>query len=206
MNEQLIATGITALAEVDNDIARAVGQLGIPAPRNRPVGFAAFLSAIVSQQISIHSAQAIMGRVVTLLPELSAQALLAQDEHSLRSAGLSSRKIEYAKGLADAVVTGRFDIDSLAMMNDAQAIRAITALRGLGRWSAEIYLLFSLKRQDIFPADDLALLEALKRLKRLATRPTPTQARELTAHWAPWRSIGSLLLWDYYREATIRTT
>ncbi len=204
MNEKIIATGIAALADVDNDIAHAVNQLGIPLPRIRPTGFEAFLSTIVSQQISIKAAQAIMGRVITLLPEVSAQALISQDDLSLRTAGLSLRKIDYAKGLAEAVITGRFDIDSLALMSDAQVIKSITSLRGFGRWSAEIYLLLCLKRQDIFPADDLALLEALKRLKNLPTRPSPKQARDLTVHWAPWRSVGSLLLWDYYREATAR--
>ncbi|MEH6824630.1 MAG: DNA-3-methyladenine glycosylase 2 family protein [Motiliproteus sp.] len=202
MNEQIIATGIAALADVDNDIAQAVDQLGIPSPRIRPAGFEAFLSAIISQQISTTAARAIMGRVITLMPVISAQALLSQNDLALRTAGLSFRKIEYAKGLADAVITGRFDIDSLGAMSDTEAIKAITSLRGFGRWSADIYLLLSLKRQDIFPADDLALLEALKRLKRLPTRPTPKQARELISHWAPWRSVGSLLLWDYYRKAT----
>jgi DNA-3-methyladenine glycosylase II len=203
MNQQIIATGIAALADVDNDIAQAVNQLGIPSPRNRPAGFEAFLSAIVSQQISTNAARAIMGRIMALLPEISAQALLSQDDLALRTAGLSYRKIEYAKGLAEAVETGRFDIDSLRAMSNAEAITAITSLRGFGRWSADIYLLLSLKRQDIFPADDLALLEALKRLKKLPTRPSSKQARELIAHWAPWRSVGSLLLWDYYRETTM---
>ncbi|MEH6473560.1 MAG: hypothetical protein V7752_20240 [Halopseudomonas sp.] len=205
MTQQIIATGIAALADVDNDIAQAVDQLGIPSPRIRPAEFEAFLLAIVSQQISTPAARAIMGRVMTLLPEISAQALLSQDDFSLRNAGLSLRKIEYAKGLAAAVVTGRFDIDSLAAMDDAEAIKVITSLRGFGRWSAEIYLLLSLKRPDIFPADDLALLDALKRLKKLPARPSPKQARDLIAHWAPWRSVGSLLLWDYYRETTMKT-
>jgi DNA-3-methyladenine glycosylase II len=86
-------------------------------------------------------------------------------------------------------------------MDDATAIQAITALRGFGRWSAEIYLMFSLKRADIFPADDLALRVALGRLKGLEQRPTPGQARALVEHWAPWRSVGALFLWHYYRGA-----
>jgi len=86
-------------------------------------------------------------------------------------------------------------------MTDTEAINAITALRGFGHWSAEIYLMFSLKRQDVFPADDLALQVALGRLKSLSEKPTPKQARDLVAHWTPWRSVGSLFLWHYYQGA-----
>ncbi|MES9856248.1 MAG: hypothetical protein ABW166_06565 [Sedimenticola sp.] len=115
--------------------------------------------------------------------------------------GLSYRKIEYTKSLAEAVHAGRFNIDGLELMTDEEAIAEITTLRGFGRWSAEIYLMFSLNRQDVFPADDLALQVALGRLKKLPGKPTPKQARDLIAHWTPWRSVGSLFLWHYYRGA-----
>lgn len=192
---------MNALARVDPDIARAFGELGAPPPRHRPQGFETFLSTIISQQISTEVARVIMGRVTKLLPDKSAKTLLSVDDQDLRDAGLSYRKIEYAKGLAEAVHTGHFDIDGLESMSDEEAINEITALRGFGRWSAEIYLMFSLKRQDVFPADDLALQVALGRLKKLSEKPTPKQARDLVAHWTPWRSVGSLFLWHYYRGA-----
>lgn len=201
MDESVIHQGMQALAGQDPDVAHALSQLGPPPPRIRPAGFETFLATIISQQISTEAARAIMGRVVALLPERSAAALLAVDDEALRGAGLSYRKVEYAKGLALAVTESRFDIEGLETMADAEAIAAITALRGFGRWSAEIYLMFSLGRQDIFPADDLALQVALGRLRKLDKKPTPKQARELVAHWAPWRSVGSLFLWHYYRGA-----
>jgi DNA-3-methyladenine glycosylase II len=201
MDEHIIHQGIQALADLDPDVAGALGQLGPPPPRIRPAGFETFLSTIVSQQISTEAARAIMARVAALLPERSAAALLDVDDEALRGAGLSYRKVEYAKGLARAVTESRFDIEGLEAMADDNAIAAITALRGFGRWSAEIYLMFSLGRRDIFPADDLALQVALGRLKGLDGKPTPKQARELVAHWAPWRSVGSLFLWHYYRGA-----
>ncbi len=201
MNKQTIASGMSALAGVDEDVARALDAIGPPPPRLRPQGFETFLSTIVSQQISKAAAAVIMGRVVKLLPAVSPQALLSVEDQLLRTAGLSLRKVEYAKGLAEAVVSGRFDIDGLAAMSDAEAIAAITALRGFGRWSAEIYLMFSLQRQDIFPADDLALQVALGRLKQLPNKPTAKAARDLIEHWSPWRSVGSLFLWHYYRGA-----
>ena len=201
MDEDFINDGMKALSLIDEDIALAFDMLGAPAPRIRPAGFETFLSTIVSQQISTEAARAILGRVKGVLPDESPQALLMVDDQCLRDAGLSFRKIEYAKGLAQAVCDGRFDIDGLAKMTDEEAITEITALRGFGRWSAEIYLMFSLNRQDIFPADDLALQVALGRLKKLSSKPTPKQARALIAHWAPLRSVGSLFLWHYYRGA-----
>ncbi len=107
----------------------------------------------------------------------------------------------HTEKLAQAMAEGSFDPSQLETMDDPMAIKAITSLRGFGPWSAEIYLMFSLQRSDIFPADDLALQVALQRLKGLAQRPTPKQAHALIEHWSPWRSAGSLFLWHYYRGA-----
>ncbi|MGO2243056.1 MAG: DNA-3-methyladenine glycosylase family protein [Halomonas sp.] len=199
MTLDTIEHAMSALAEVDPDIARAYPLVGAPSPRQRDQGFATFFSTIVSQQLSTEAARAIMGRVSTLLPELHAKAIMEVEGQALRDAGLSWRKIEYAKGLAEAELTGTFSADGLEKLSDDDAIAAITELRGFGRWSAEIYLMFSLNRPDIFPADDLALRVALGRLKGMDDKPTPKQARQMIEHWAPWRSVGSLFLWHYYR-------
>jgi DNA-3-methyladenine glycosylase II len=201
MNQQVIAAGMASLAGVDKDVARGLQQVGVPEPRIRPQGFEALLSIIVSQQVSTEAARAIMGRVENLLPGSDAQTLLSVSDLALREAGMSFRKIEYAKGLAEAIDSGRFDVEGLESLDDSEAIAAISSLRGFGRWSAEIYLMFSLNRPDIFPADDLALLIALARLKGLSEKPKPKVAREMIEHWSPWRSVGSLFLWRYYRGA-----
>ncbi len=201
MDTHLINKGMNALALIDHDIADAFEEFGPPPPRYGTKGFETFLSTIVSQQISTEVAQVIMGRVTNLLSDITAKSFLLIADEELRGAGLSYRKIDYAKNLAEAVYKGLFDIDSLESMTDEDAINAITALRGFGCWSAEIYLMFSLNRQDIFPADDLALRVALGRLKNVSNKLTSKQARNLVAHWAPWRSVGSLFLWHYYRGA-----
>ena len=201
MNEQRIRQGLDALASIDDDVAQALALVGTPPPRIRPAGFETLLHTIVSQQISVEAARAIMGRVGEAMGELTPAALLALNSEQLRAAGLSARKVEYAQGLAEAIHSGSLEIGSLETMDDNAAIDAITQLRGFGRWSAEIYLMFSLGRSDIFPADDLALQVALGKLKGLDRKPTPKQCRELVAHWSPWRSVGSLLLWHYYRGA-----
>ena len=199
MNRAALRRAMKKLALADEDIARALESVGPPEPRVRPAGFPTLLSTIVGQQISTEAARTILGRVEALLADSSPEALLRLRNATLRKAGMSMRKVEYAKGLAKAIVKGEFDVDGLADLDDEDAIEAITALRGFGRWSAEIYLMFSLQRPDIFPADDLALRVALGRLKGMENKPTPKQARQMVEHWAPWRSVGSLFLWHYYR-------
>lgn len=201
MDQKQVINNIDNIACIDADVASAVVSLGYPQPRIRPQGFETFFSTIVGQQISTEAAAAIMQRVRDLLPRLDASSLLNLPEGALREAGLSTRKVEYAQGLANAILDGDFVPEDLQAMENKEAIRAITALRGLGVWSAEIYLMFSLQRDDIFPADDLALQVALQRLKGLTKRPTQREARTLIEHWSPWRSAGSLFLWHYYRGA-----
>jgi DNA-3-methyladenine glycosylase II len=172
-----------------------------PAPRVRVQGLETLLSIIIGQQISTHAANAIMQRVRDLLPDISATCLLELPDTALREAGISARKVEYAQGLARAIVDGDFRPEELSKMDDDRVLTAISRLRGFGTWSAQIYLMFSLQREDIFPQDDLALQVALQRLKGLEQRPTPKQALQLIQHWSPWRSAGSLFLWHYYRGA-----
>ena len=201
MDRDALYQAIDILGDNDSDVKAAMVQVGYPEPRIRPQGFETFLSTIISQQISTEAARTILSRVHALLAEKNAKALLAVPVEKLREAGMSQRKVEYALGLASAIVEGRFNVEALAEMDDESAIQAIIALRGFGRWSAEIYLMFSLGRQNIFPADDLALQVALGKLKGLTEKPTPKQARTIVDHWQPHRSAGAIFLWHYYRGA-----
>ncbi len=198
MDQQHIEYALNYLSELDEDIAKSVAIIGLPSPRIRPAGFETFLNTIVSQQISTKAADTIWNRVCQLMPMITADSLLQLPGEKLREAGLSQRKVEYAQGLAKAIVHGDFIPEALADMSDHDAINSITQIRGFGRWSAEIYLMFSLQRQDIFPADDLILLTSLQRLKKLQHRPTPKIARDLIEHWSPWRSAASLFLWHFH--------
>lgn len=201
MNGAHIKRAMRELCALDADIARAFRKIGPPRARLRPQGFETFLQTIVSQQVSTAAASSIYARVEQALDyDISAVSLLACGEKCLRAAGMSQRKCEYATGLARAIVDGDFRIEGLAEMELQDAIDTITRLRGFGRWSAEIYCMFSLRHRDVFPADDLALLNALVGLKHLKSRPSATKARELTAHWAPFRSSGALFLWHFYHH------
>ena len=201
MNQKQVDSDLDCIAGIDAELKSALQAIGYPKPRIRSQGFETLLSVIVGQQIPTAAAAAVMGRVRELLPRMEASELQKLPTESLRKAGLSGRKVEYAFGLADAIVDGSLDTLALESLDNEDAIRTITTLRGFGDWSAEIYLMFSLQRRDIFPANDLALQIALQRLKGLDQRPSEKQARLLIEHWSPWRSSGSLFLWHYYRGA-----
>ncbi len=201
LNQQKIIEDLSCIAKIDDDVKNALPAYGYPVPRIRPAGFETFLSTIVGQQISTEAAKAIMQRLYVLLPDMLADSLMRLSFNELRTAGLSNRKVEYAQGLAIAIVDGSLDVDALENMDDQAAIKSITSLRGFGVWSAEIYLMFSLQRTDVFPANDLALQVALQKLKGLDQRPDEKRSREIIEHWSPWRSAGSLFLWHYYRGA-----
>ncbi len=201
MNQAKIIRHLDALARSDPDLRIGLKLVNYPAPRIRKQGFETFFNTIVSQQISTDAAAAIMRRVNELLPVLDAEDVLRLPAGALRTAGLSERKVEYAQGLARAIVENRFNVSRLPELDDQAAIEAITALKGFGVWSAEIYLMFSLQRSDIFPAGDLALRVALQKLKGIDDRLNEKQARYVVESWAPYRSAGSLFLWHYYRGA-----
>lgn len=198
MNSRHIKKALNAIAEKDKHVAGMLEKVGYPKPRVSPAGFETFLTTIISQQISSKAAASIKQRVFDSLEELSPECLLYLDPQALRAAGMSQRKVEYARGLAEAIVSGEFDPDALETLDDASAIEHIVQLRGFGVWSAEIYLMFSLRRQDIFPADDLIIRQSLEKLKRKRASLTAKKAREVVKHWGPYRSAGSLFLWHMH--------
>ena len=201
MDRDTLKRGLDAVAEQDPQVAAGLALVGYPEPRLSDHGFATLLNIIISQQISKEAAASIRGRVEALYPSGTAADFLTLSEEELRGAGFSRPKVAYARGLAEAIEDGRLDIAVLADMTDDEAVAAITALKGFGRWSAEIYCMFALRREDLFPGEDIALQEAMRRLKGLEARPTAKQARALAEAWSPWRSPMSVFLWHYYRGA-----
>jgi DNA-3-methyladenine glycosylase II len=199
-----LAAAIDRLAGVDPDIAAALERIGYPLPRLREPGFATLLRIMVAQQVSTRAAAAIWDRLeLACAPAVSAERFLGLEDTALRAIGLSRRKMEYGRGLAEAVAGRVLDLDALADQAEEAAIAAISALRGFGRWSAEIYLLFALGRTDSFPGDDLAVQIGMQRLKGLPARPDRRQMDALAEPWRPYRGCGALFLWHYYGAATL---
>ena len=194
-----VEEGAAHLAAVCPQMARAHAMTAPLPLRRRPDGFAQLLNAIVSQQVSVASAQAIWGRVEAAgLAEPAAVA--AASDAELRAPGLSRQKIRYARALAEAGI----DYAALRRAPDAQVIATLTQVPGIGRWTAEIYAMFSLGRADVFAPGDLALQEAARLLYDLPERPRERALRDMAQPWAPWRSVAARILWAYYRVAKER--
>ncbi len=196
--------GLNRLIVLDPDFASIEAAAG-PLPwRRRAAGFPGLLQAIVGQMISSQAAGAIWQRLSALPGSLDPAGLLRLPEAELRAAGLSRPKVLHARALAEAFANGRLSAAGIAAMDDAAAIAAITSVRGMGPWSAEIYLLFALGREDIFPAGDIAVAGACGALKGLPTRPDAVALRLLAEPWRPWRSLAARLLWHHWRHITGR--
>jgi DNA-3-methyladenine glycosylase II len=196
--------GLNRLAKLDADFARIEREAG-PLPwRTREAGFAGLLGAIVGQQISNQAAAAIWRRLAALPGCLTPSSFQALSDEDLRGAGLSRPKIVHARAVAAAFSSGVLAEAALAALDDDAAVAVISSVRGLGVWSAEIYLLFALQRPDVFPAGDLALQAALADLKGLAARPSAKAIRQIAVAWAPYRALAARLLWHWWRHRTGR--
>jgi DNA-3-methyladenine glycosylase II len=160
--------------------------------------FHALVRAVISQQLSTKAADTIEARVITLLgglENLSPETLLAADQPALRAAGLSWPKISYLRDLAEHVVDGRLDLHGLKHKSDDAIIAEITAVKGFGRWSAEMFLIFCLHRPDVFPVGDLGIVKGVQRLTGMKKRPKPRTMTRAADAWKPYRSIASWYLW-----------
>jgi len=189
-----VAEGAAWLSRAEPRFADALAVCGPLPLRRQADGFGALLSAIVGQQVSVASANAIWARLVAEgLTDMAAMAE-ASDE-ALRAAGLSRQKARYGRALAQAGI----DFNALRDEPDEAVIRNLVSVPGIGLWTAEIYAMFALGRADVFAAGDLALQEATKGLFGLDTRPGDTDLRRMAEAWSPWRSVAARILWAYYR-------
>ncbi len=186
--------------------AEVLRRLGEPPSRKRPGGFETVLKIIVQQQVSIASANAIWGRLRRGLGTVNPGAVLALDDDALRAFGLSRQKAAYARSLAEAVASGSLNFRKLRAMDDEDVIENLIQIKGIGRWTAEIYLLAVMQRPDIWPAADVALMEAARDLLDLAERPTLKEMLPLAEPWRPYRTYAARTLWLHYRHIAKRDT
>jgi DNA-3-methyladenine glycosylase II len=189
---------INTLARCDPAMARALEAIGMPGPRISERGYATLLRTIVGQQLSVSSAGATWARLATALGTVDdPSAMLAASDEALRAAGLSRQKAGYARALAGRILTGELDLQRLPA-DDEAAIAALTSVKGIGRWSAEIYLLFAEGRNDIWPAGDLAVQIAIGQIIGLPDRPSEKALRLLAETWRPHRGAAAIFAWHHY--------
>ena len=181
----------------------ALDMCGPPEPRTRAPGYATLLRTIVDQQVSVQSGAAIWRRLEEGIEDITPEGVTRAGTDKLRSCGLSRPKARYAQGLADAIIDGSLDLDSLDTLNDEDVMIALTSVTGIGRWTAEIYLMFALGRDDVWPGGDVALAASAGRLMDLDKRPTISELDEIAERWRPWRTTAALVLWHYYKRAPL---
>jgi len=189
--------GLAALAG-DAVFDAIVARAGTPRFRARRNGFPTLLHIILEQQVSIDAAAAMHRRLAGLCVPLAPEPFLRLDDPTLRQCGFSRQKMGYARGLAAAVSDGSLDFARLGLADDEAALASLVALKGIGRWSAEIYLIFALGRGDIWPAGDLGLQLGVKESLGLEERPSEPALRQLGDRWRPWRAVAACLFWQFY--------
>lgn len=192
-----LKASLDALGEIEPAFAAARAEIGDPAPRIRERGYETMLRAIVGQQVSIKAAASILIKVEAATGGIADPArVAATSDEDLRAAGLSRQKISYVKSLAEEVLSGRLDFENLPA-DDEDAIAAMTRVKGIGRWSAEVYLLFAEGRTDVWPAGDLAVQIEVGRILGLEGRPTEKRIRELAESWRPHRGAAAIFAWHH---------
>ncbi|MFC3440669.1 DNA-3-methyladenine glycosylase family protein [Sphingobium rhizovicinum] len=200
--EQL-QTGLDAIAALEPGFAAAIGRVGYPAPRVRPPGYETLLRTIVGQQVSVAAAAAVWSKLEAELGEgCTPTALLARDFDTLRACGLSRQKQGYARSLAELVMSGALDLRALPA-DDEEAIAQLVQIKGIGRWSAEIYLLFAEGRPDIWPAGDLAVQIEIGRILGMPERPSEKLTRAVADAWRPYRGAAAIMAWHHYNTEVL---
>ncbi len=203
LSANAIQAGLDAIAANEPGIARAITIAGYPEARIRERGYATLLRTIVGQQVSVAAAASMWRKLEAHLgPEVSATLLLESHFDELRACGLSRQKQGYARSLCEMVVSGELTFDALPA-DDEEAIALLTQIKGIGRWSAEIYLLFAEGRPDIWPAGDLAVQAGLHKILGLDERPSEKRTRELAESWRPHRGAAAIFTWHVYNNAAL---
>ena len=203
LSAEQISDSLNTLAEIEPAFAKAIAAVGYPEPRIRARGYQTLLRTIVGQQVSVAAANSIWTKMETMVGAgLAPDAVAVAPDELLRQAGLSRQKASYAKSLAEHVASGGIDFEQLPA-DDEEAIAQMTAIKGIGRWSAEIYLLFAEGRGDIWPAGDLAVQIEVGKLMGLPERPSERETRRLAEPWSPHRGAAAIFAWHHYKTPVL---
>ena len=198
LTEARLHRAVEELASGDVDLAAVHAALGPPPLWDRPQGFATLVYIILEQQVSLASARAAYLRLEQAIHPITPERFLALDDAQLKAIGFSRQKTAYGRILAEAVAGGALDLDALGEMPDDEARAALVQIKGIGRWTADIYLMEALLRPDVWPAGDLALAIAVRRVKRLEKNPNPDELEAIGALYRPWRAAAARMFWHYY--------
>jgi DNA-3-methyladenine glycosylase II len=198
LTEITLARAAETLARRDGDLAAILESYGSPPLWARPAGFTTLVKIILEQQVSLASAASMFARLKQNIVPFHAARMIELGEVHLKSLGMTRQKTAYCLELAQSVTNKRLRLSQLSRMSDTEAKAMLMKIKGLGAWSADVYLLMALRRPDIWPVNDLALATAVAKLKRLTKRPNPIELAEIAEPWRPFRSVAARMLWQYY--------
>jgi DNA-3-methyladenine glycosylase II len=189
---------ISDITKNESDLAEVVSRWGNPPFWVHAPGFPGIVIAILSQQVSLESAQATFTKLENAIGSINPEKFLSLDDRTLRKIGFSHQKASYIRGVASKIMVGDFDLEDLEAMDNNQARKRLMEVRGIGAWTADAYLLFSLRRSDAWPSGDIALAKAIQELRRLVTIPSYEEVDRIADHWRPWRAVAARILWHHY--------
>ena len=195
---QSLAEGVAFLCAIDPDLAHINTDLGLPPLWAREPGFPTLVHIILEQQVSLASAKAAFVKLQQNAGFITPETFLKYNDDELKIFGFSRQKTAYCRGLALSILNGEIDLEGLALMDDASARSALIKVKGIGPWTADIYLLMVLLRPDSWPLGDLALAVAIQELKGFPSRPGPQELERIASPWKPWRAVAARLLWHSY--------
>ena len=198
LTRRTLLSATRRLAERDPDLAAVVDTYGPPPLWAREPGFHTLIHIILEQQVSLASARAAYDRLVAATGRLVPERFLLLNDADLKTIGFSRQKTGYGRGLAQALLDSRLDLAHLATLDDGEAKSRLMAVKGIGSWTADIYLLMVLRRPDTWPSGDLALASAAQRVKHMRSQPTPKKLEQVGRVWQPWRAVAARILWHYY--------
>lgn len=198
LTNEILLEGVEALSRIDADLARVYRDLGLPPLWQREPGFPTLVYIILEQQVSLASARAAFQKLNQGIQPLTPQTFLTLDDQQLKAIGFSRQKMGYCRNLAMAIQSEKIDLDLLPNLEDAQVRSALVSLKGIGSWTADIYLMEVLLRPDIWPASDLALITGVQEVKCLENKPTPDEMEYIAAPWRPWRAVAARIIWMSY--------
>ena len=198
LDKKSLGIAAETVALMDRDFARTLANLGPPPLWEREPGFVTLVRIILEQQVSLASADAMFQRLKKNIKPLTPETVIAAGEPFLRSFGVTRQKAAYFMNVAQAIQSGGLDLEALSQLNDEIAIEKLTSVKGIGQWTAKIYLLMALRRPDVWPVGDVALATAFKKLKGRSDRPTQPELSEIALAWRPHRATAARMLWHYY--------
>ena len=198
LTEEALLDAVRVLCRRDPDLRRVVKQFGPPPLWAREPGFSTLIHIILEQQVSLASARAAHNRLIDLARPMTPRRFLKFDDATLKACGFSRQKTAYCRHLAESIIKRNLEIEGLALLEDEDVKSELEKIKGIGRWTSDIYLLMVLRRPDIWPRGDLALATAAHEVKRLERRPTYDELDSLSIAWRPWRAVAARILWHHY--------